>query len=130
MGTSGQTYIFRDCWRATVALFAPAFWSNRRFSSPSTRSCRSSKAEMRSELNVKFVVRRSNKIVLMRKGLVIQLFDFVKERTGEEELENLSSAFAKILQVCFFIRRSIGWTYYEEGFFTDMHCEQNMLTLF
>lgn len=90
----------------TVASFVPVLGSNR-FSSRSSRSRGSSKAKMKkfsrevvllSKPDVKFVVRGSNKAELMRKGQVIQCFDFFKEWTEEEVFENLRSAFAEILQ--------------------------------
>ena len=90
----------------TVASFVPILGSSR-FSARSSRSRVSSKPKRKkysrevvllSRSNIKSVVRGSNKAELMRKGQVIQCFEFCKEWTDKEVYENLREAFAHVLQ--------------------------------
>ena len=90
----------------TVASFVPILGSSR-FSARSSRSRVSSKPKRKkysrevvllSRSNIKSVVRGSNKAELMRKGQVIQCFEFYKEWTDKEVYENLREAFAHVLQ--------------------------------
>ena len=90
----------------TVASFVPVLGSSRcgarssrsRVSSKPKRKTFSREVVLLSRANVKFVVRGSKKADLMRKGQVVQCFEFCKEWTEKEVFENLSEAFAEVLQ--------------------------------
>ena len=92
----------------TVASFVPVLGSQNRFSSRSARSQGGGNRRARpkkftrevvllSKAESRFVVRGSNKADLVRRGQVIQCFEFYKEWTEEEVFQHLRDAFNLVL---------------------------------
>ena len=92
----------RHCVASFVLILGSSLLSARsvrsRVSSKPKQKKYSRDVVLLSRLNMKSVVRGSNKADLMRKGQVILCFEFCKDWTDKEMYENLREAFAQVHQ--------------------------------